>query len=91
MLEPAGVLPQAAWKLDASMRPAANEVLIDVRTLNIDSASFTQIKREVGAAADAIAARVREIVAARGKMHNPVTGSGGMLIGTVRAVGQALA
>jgi L-erythro-3,5-diaminohexanoate dehydrogenase len=91
VLEPAGVLPQAAWKPGHHDAPAANEVLIDVRTLNIDSASFTQIKREVGAAADAIAARVREIVAARGKMHNPVTGSGGMLIGTVRAVGQALA
>jgi len=30
---------------------------------------------------------VLEIVAARGKMQNPVTGSGGMLLGTVSAVG----
>ncbi len=28
------------------------------------------------------------IVAERGKMHNPVTGSGGILAGTVRAVGE---
>jgi hypothetical protein len=31
------------------------------------------------------------IVAQRGKLHNPVTGSGGMLIGTVAAMGSALA
>ncbi|HET9821242.1 MAG TPA: zinc-binding dehydrogenase [Burkholderiaceae bacterium] len=91
VLEPAGVLPQAAWKLDAAAPLADNEIAVDVRTLNIDSASFTQIKGEVGADADAIAAKVHEIVAARGKMHNPVTGSGGMLIGTVSAVGAALA
>jgi L-erythro-3,5-diaminohexanoate dehydrogenase len=90
VLEPAGVLPQAAWKIDNAMEVAANEVLIDVRSLNIDSASFTQIKHEVGANPAAIAAKVLEIVGTRGKMHNPVTGSGGMLIGTVRAVGSAL-
>lgn len=91
VLEPAGVLPQAAWKLDATVELADNEIAVDVRTLNIDSASFTQIKAEVGAQPEAIAAKVREIVATRGKMHNPATGSGGMLIGTVSAVGSALA
>jgi L-erythro-3,5-diaminohexanoate dehydrogenase len=34
-----------------------------------------------------VRAEVLGIVAARGKMHNPVTGSGGMLIGTVDDVG----
>ena len=91
VVEPAGVLPQAAWKLDATVELADNEIAVDVRTLNIDSASFTQIKAEVGAQPEAIAAKVREIVATRGKMHNPATGSGGMLIGTVSAVGSALA
>ena len=32
--------------------------------------------------------RLAAIVRERGKMHNPVTGSGGMLIGTVREVGR---
>jgi len=90
VIEPRGVLPQAAWKIDNTMEPAANEILIDVRTLNIDSASFTQIKQEVGAEPAAIAAKVLDIVRQRGKMHNPVTGSGGMLIGSVRTVGAAL-
>lgn len=91
VLEPPGVLPQPAWRIDNAMVIAANEILIDVDTLNIDSASFTQIKGEVGADADRIAAEVLRIVGERGKMHNPVTGSGGMLIGTVREIGRALA
>ena len=32
---------------------------------------------------------IAEIVAARGKMHNPETDSGGILLGTVSAVGDA--
>lgn len=91
VIEPKGVLPQAAWKIDPRMDIAANEILIDVQTLNIDSASFTQIKNEVGATAEAVAAKVLATVAERGKMHNPVTGSGGMLIGTVARVGSAVA
>lgn len=91
VIEPAGVLPQPAWKIDNSIDIAANEILIDVRSLNIDSASFTQLKQEAGGDAARIADAVLAIVRQRGKMHNPVTGSGGMLIGAVRAVGPALA
>ena len=36
---------------------------------------------------DAVRAEVLDIVRTRGKMQNPVTGSGGMLIGTVEEVG----
>lgn len=38
-----------------------------------------------------MAAMVKDVVAQRGKHHNPVTGSGGMLIGTVAEIGPALA
>ncbi len=68
-----------------------NEILIDVDTLNIDSASFTQIKREAGGDVEKIEATILRIVEQRGKHHNPVTGSGGMLIGRVAQVGSALA
>ena len=44
VIEPKGVLPQAAIKVDNTMNIYDNELLIDVITLNIDSASFTQIK-----------------------------------------------
>lgn len=91
VLEPLGVLPQPAWKLDNTMDIYDNEILIDVSALNIDSASFTQIKAACDNDEARIAAMVTDIVARRGKQHNPVTGSGGMLIGTVADIGPALA
>jgi L-erythro-3,5-diaminohexanoate dehydrogenase len=87
VLEPAGVLPQAAWRLDPSPEIAADEVLIRVERLNLDAASFRQLAEKHGGDGDAVRAEVLDIVATRGKMHNPVTGSGGMLIGTVEGVG----
>ena len=90
VIEPEGVLPQAAAKIDNNMEIYPNEILIDVLSLNIDSASFTQIKDDVNADVDKIAARVMEIVAEKGKMQNPVTGSGGMLIGSVAKIGDDL-
>ncbi len=91
VVEPPGVLPQPAERLDNDMsRLWDNEILIDVEALNIDSASFTQIKRTAGGDEARIRAVILDIVARRGKMHNPVTGSGGMLIGRVVAIGTAL-
>jgi L-erythro-3,5-diaminohexanoate dehydrogenase len=91
VLEPAGVLPQSAWKLDASPHLHENEILCDVDALNIDSASFRQICEANGNDEARVAAYVHALVAERGKHHNPVTGSGGMFIGRVRAVGDAIA
>jgi len=90
VLEPPGVLPQPAWRLDNETEPLANEILVDVETLNVDSASFHQISDNVAGDLNRIAETVLDIVRRRGKLHNPVTGSGGMLIGTVRTVGTAL-
>ena len=91
VLEPLGVLPQGAWKIDNTMEIFDNEILIDVSNLNIDAASFTQIKAEANGDAAKVAQIVLGIVAQRGKQHNPVTDSGGMLIGTVLEIGPALA
>ena len=90
VLEPLGVLPQPAWRLDNTMDIVDNEILIDVSALNIDSASFTQIKSATGGDEARVAEMVMDIVARRGKHHNPVTGSGGMLMGTVAEIGPAL-
>lgn len=87
VLEPIGTLPQPALRLDNTMEIYHNEALIDVTTLNIDSASYTQIKKTCGANADKMKQMILSIVAERGKMQNPVTGSGGMLLGTIREVG----
>ncbi len=90
VLEPHGVLPQPAWRIDNSMELYDNEILIDVKTLNIDSASFTQIKQQAKEDEQKIQEIMLDIVAKRGKHHNPVTGSGGMLIGTVKRIGSEL-
>lgn len=91
VIKPEGVLPQPAEKIDNNLEKIwDNEILIDVAFLNIDSASFTQIKDEVGNDDEAIKGKILEIVNARGKIHNPVTGSGGMLIGEITFIGQKL-
>lgn len=87
VVEPLGTLPQPAHKLDNSMEIYDNELLIDVSTLNIDSASYTQIRHACSDDAEQMRKMILSIVDERGKMQNPVTGSGGMLIGTVREIG----
>ena len=87
--EAAGVLPQAAWRLDS--RPAIwpDEVRVRLERLNLDAASYRQLHEAHGGDPDAIRSAVLGIVAERGKMQNPVTGSGGMLTGVVDEVGPA--
>jgi L-erythro-3,5-diaminohexanoate dehydrogenase len=90
VIEPKGVLPQPAFKIDNDMEIYDNEILIDVKTLNVDSASFTQIKEQAGGDIEEIKKIMAGIVAERGKHQNPVTGSGGMLIGVIEKIGPAL-
>jgi L-erythro-3,5-diaminohexanoate dehydrogenase len=90
VIEPKGVLPQPAWRIDNTMEIYDNEILIDVDTLNIDAASFTQIEEAEGGDVKKMAAHSLDIIAKRGKHHNPDTGSGGMLLGTVKEIGPKL-
>ncbi len=86
--DPAGAaLPQAAQTLEAAPELWPDEVLIAVETLNLDAASFRQLSEKHAGDGEAVRTEVLAIVAERGKMQNPVTGSGGMLIGTVTEVG----
>ena len=90
VIEPLGSLPQNAWRLDAISGARENEIVCDVDVLNIDSASFKQIADACGHNPPAISAHILATVAARGKQHNAVTGSGGMFVGRVREIGAAL-
>jgi L-erythro-3,5-diaminohexanoate dehydrogenase len=81
------VLPQAARRLDTRREIWPDEVRVRVETLNLDAASFRQLETKHDHDGDAVRREVLEIVGSRGKMQNPVTGSGGMLIGTVEEVG----
>ena len=91
VIEPKGVLTQAAWKIDNDMSKVySNEIVCDVISLNVDSASFTQISEACGGDEKKIGEMILGIVAERGKQQNPVTGSGGMFIGTVAHIGEDL-
>src|SRR4249919_264288 len=91
VLDDAVVLPQAAQRLDTRRELWPDEVRVRVETLNLDAASFRQLETahfaDGRADGDAVRREVLEIVATRGKMQNPVTGSGGMLVGVVDEVG----
>ena len=82
------VLPQAAQRLDTRRELWPDEVRIRVEKLNLDAASYRQLEGKHAGDGEQIRAEVLEIVAARGKMQNPETGSGGMLVGTVEEVGE---
>ncbi len=82
-----GVFPQRAQRLDPSLPITESELLIEVDRLNIDAASFRQIAEQVGGDRERMKETIRTIVRDRGKMHNPVTGSGGMLLGRVAQIG----
>ena len=95
VIEPVGALPQAAWRLDPGPELWPDEARVRVDRLNLDAASFRQLTEAAaegpngGGAGLAAALRgaVLGIVAERGKMQNPVTGSGGMLTGVVEEAG----
>ena len=91
------VLPQAAWSVESN--PALGggsdyELVIEVERLNIDAASFRQMEEAAHQNGNDLERGVEQqiftTVEQRGKMHNPVTGSGGMLLGRVRHVGAKL-
>ncbi len=91
VLEPQGDLPQSALRLDNNFSEIYdNEILCDVITLNIDSASCTEIKERAGNDPQKVAEIVTEIVDKYGKLKNPWTGSGGIFIGKIAQVGDAL-
>ncbi len=87
VLEPSGVLPQAAHRLDTRRELWPDETRVRVERLNLDAASFRQLEQAHQGDGDAVRAAVLGIIQERGKMQNPETGSGGMLVGTVEEVG----
>jgi 3-keto-5-aminohexanoate cleavage enzyme len=83
-----GALPQAALRLDATLPMQPHEIELEADTLCLDSTSFRQLVDSHHHDPLMVNEAILRIVGERGKMHNPVTGSGGILTGTVRAVGE---
>jgi L-erythro-3,5-diaminohexanoate dehydrogenase len=89
VLEPRGAAPQAANRLDCARPPGEAELGLEVDLLSLDATSHRQIRESCESDPIRMADRIAEIVSDRGKMHNPVTGSGGVLVGRVIEVGPA--
>jgi L-erythro-3,5-diaminohexanoate dehydrogenase len=83
----AGVFPQAAQRLDAARACQATELEIAVEQIYIDSSSFHQLRSAHHDDASAMREALLTLVRERGKLHNSVTNSGGMLTGVVRMAG----
>ena len=86
-IDPEGTLPHLAWKLDTSLPIFENELLIRMKTLNINAASFSQLRLDANDDPAQLVQKICSIVSMRGKMQNPITGSGGTLSGVVEEIG----
>ncbi|MDQ6840952.1 MAG: L-erythro-3,5-diaminohexanoate dehydrogenase [Actinomycetota bacterium] len=86
-VDPAGALPHMARVIDARSPASDCEAEIDVEMLAVDATSYREIRSRCDADPERMAQLIAEIIAERGKLQNPWTGSGGVLMGTVRSVG----
>ena len=83
------VLPQQAERLDARLPCQSTEIEIAVEHIHVDASSLRQLRTAHAGDLEAVRAAIVALVRRRGKLHNPVTNSGGMLTGVVRGVGGA--
>lgn len=90
VIEPKGALPQAAVRINPDPEIYPNEILIDVMALQPTSTAFNRIRRDCNDDIEKIKASVFRIVESQGKFQDPVTKSGGILIGRVRKIGPEL-
>lgn len=88
VIEPKHVLSTSAWKVDNNREIHPNEMRVSIKKLHLESTSFKQICIESNNNLDKIKDRIIDIVIKRGKLHNPVTDTGGLLFGVVEKIGE---
>ena len=87
VLEPKYVLPTSAWKLDNSRNLYPDELRVAIKRVHLEGTSFKQICTELNNNEEKIKQAIIDIVIRRGKLHNPVTDTGGLVYGEVEAIG----
>ncbi len=87
VMEPKQVLPTSAWKVDNNRELFPWEMRISIKRIHIEGTSFRQISMEANHNEEIIKEKIMDIVIKRGKLHNPVTDTGGLLYGTVEEIG----
>ncbi len=87
VLEPKFVIPTSAWRLDNSRNIRPDELRMSADLIHLEGTSFKQIGTEASNDPNEIRREIIDTVIRRGKLHNPVTDTGGVLYGTVEAIG----
>lgn len=82
-LTPKGTFAPSAWELDNSRKLRAGEVRISLDKVHVEGTSFRQICQEAGNEEESIKEKIKDIVIRRGKLHNPVTDTGGLFCGVI--------
>jgi TyrR family helix-turn-helix protein len=88
VMEPRQVFPTTAWRLDNNREISSDEMRVAIKRIHIEGTSFRQICQESNDNDDAIRQKITDIVIRRGKLHNPVTDTGGLLYGVVEEIGK---
>ena len=83
VLEPKGYFPVSSWKMDNSKELKSGEMRIAVERIKVEEGSFRQICNACNYKVEAIEERIISIVEERGKLHNHLTNSGGICLGTI--------
>ncbi len=87
VVSPPEVFPAAAWELDTSRALRKGEIRVNLRRIHIEGTSFRQICQVTSNDEDLIKERIIDMVMIRGKLHNPVTDTGGVLYGVIDEIG----
>ena len=90
VLEPKGVVPATAWKIDNSRALSSKEARVSLERIHLEWGNFQQICTSSGYDENKIRSKILDLVEKRGKLHNPFIGSGGVLIGTVEEIAEDL-
>ena len=86
-LTPKQTFTPSAWELDNSREIRPNEVRISLDRVHVEGTSFRQICQEAGNDEERIKEKITDIVIRRGKLHNPVTDTGGLFCGVIDEIG----
>lgn len=87
VLEPQQVLPTSAWRLDNNRNLYPDELRLSIRKIHLEGTSFKQIRTEANDNEEQIKQKIIDIVIRRGKLHNPVTDTGGLAFGVIEQIG----
>ena len=87
VIEPQHVLPTSAWMLDNARKIEPFEICVELTRIHVEGTSFKQICLEANDNDERIKQKIMDIVIRRGKLHNPVTDTGGLFCGKVAEIG----